>query len=76
MKTKIADDMLGEFRDLLSRHDWYYEYSDDFRVWSTYSEHMRKINKLFHDLSEAGYRPEAMLLWDEFAPEERKFNKA
>lgn len=24
---------LGEYWDLLSKHDWTYEYSDDHRVW-------------------------------------------
>jgi len=25
---------LTEFYDLLEGHDWYYEYSDDYSVWS------------------------------------------
>lgn len=76
MKTKESEKMLNELRDLLKRQDWYYEYCDDFRIWSRHQENMAKINALFKDISEAGYRPEAILLWDEFAPNERKINKS
>lgn len=40
---------LKEYDSLLAKHDWYYNYSDDYSVWATGDrnyEHLREISKL------------------------------
>jgi hypothetical protein len=36
---------LQEFDTLLARHDWYYAYSDDHRVWSNGEASQEKIRQ-------------------------------
>ena len=41
---------LQEFWDMLNRHDWYYQFSDDHRQWSDGSKNADQI-KLLSDIS-------------------------
>lgn len=37
---------LDDYKQLLSRHDWYYAYSDDHRVWKAGNESQQRIEAL------------------------------
>lgn len=41
---------LREFWDMLNRHDWYYQFSDDHRQWSEGNKNDSQI-KLLSDIS-------------------------
>ena len=45
---------LQEFWDMLNRHDWYYQFSDDHRQWSDGNKNADQI-KLLSDIS-AGHK--------------------
>ncbi len=50
----------------LSRHDWYYQYSDDHSVWSSGETHWKKIEGLIKEVT-----PEvAKELLEKYAPKE------
>ena len=34
---------LREYWDMLNRHDWYYQFSDDHRIWSEGSKNSDQI---------------------------------
>lgn len=37
---------LSEFWDELNKHDWYYHYSDDFRVWKSGHDDSQRLKKI------------------------------
>ena len=43
-------DRLPELKRLLAEHDWYFEYSDDFRVWRVGSDQRKAIKALAKEL--------------------------
>jgi|TARA_Y100000310_G_scaffold44394_1_gene41431 hypothetical protein len=51
---------LQEFWDMLNRHDWYYQFSDDHRIWSEGSKNSDQI-RLLSDIS-----PEHKKLYEGF----------
>ena len=50
-----------EFFAECSRHDWYYGYSDDNRVWSAGEAHRSKLQAI------ADSDPELKAIWEAFA---------
>jgi len=36
---------IGEFYSELSRHDWFYDYSDDYRVWTRGNDVRNELNR-------------------------------
>lgn len=50
-------------------HDWYYNYSDDHRVWSRGFDRYRQINALLDGL---GHSREAIEVYNKYAPEQFK----
>ena len=42
---------LREYWDMLNRHDWYYQFSDDHRMWSDGNKNDSQI-KLLSDISD------------------------
>ena len=56
----------------MAGHDWYYDRSDDHRVWSAGNAHYRKISNLFADLDKLDpqFAKEA---WNEKAPKGFQF---
>ena len=42
---------LNEFYDILNSHDWYFNYSDDHRVWTRGN---RALNRIRHIAAESG----------------------
>jgi hypothetical protein len=50
-------------------HDWYYNYSDDNRVWSRGFDNYREINAILEKL---GHSREAIEIHNTYAPERFK----
>jgi hypothetical protein len=63
MKTLIS---LAEFWDLLNAHDFYYEMSDDHRVYEKGSRSERQINAVLALAREGGEKPEYERLHSEW----------
>ena len=63
--------ILNEYETLLKAHDWTYEYSDDFRVWTRGREEYHKLVGLRTRLIESGLRKEADEYWNKHATHER-----
>ena len=43
-------DRLPELKRLLAEHDWYFEYSEDFRIWRVGSDRRKAIKALAKEL--------------------------
>ena len=41
---------------MLKSHDWYYSYSDDYKVWKRGKEHHKKIMDLVKQLGREGMK--------------------
>lgn len=52
---------LNEYWDKLNCHDWYYQFSDDHRIW----RNGETVNKQLAAI--ANQSPEHMALWDGFS---------
>ena len=48
------DVSLTEYWDMLNCHDWYYDFSDDHRVWRAGQENMQKLRLLSQQSPEHG----------------------
>ena len=59
---------MERYARLLKKHDWFYEYSDDHRVWQNGREERTVLNSLREQ-----FDPQATL-WNTFAPHECKIN--
>lgn len=54
---------MDEYKSLLSRHDWYYDYSDDHSVWTRGSNERKQLNSM-QDAIDSDYK-----IWNEYAPD-------
>lgn len=54
------------YRKLLKSHDWYYDYSDDHRVWKSGVAARDTLNGLRRQLDPEG------TIWNEYAPDNYK----
>lgn len=54
---------MDEYKSLLSRHDWYYDYSDDHSVWTRGSNERKQLNSM-QDAIDSDYA-----IWNEYAPD-------
>ena len=54
---------MDEYKSLLSRHDWYYDYSDDHSVWTRGSNERKELNRM-QDAIDSDYA-----IWNEYAPD-------
>lgn len=52
-----------KFERLVKAHDWYYNYSDDFRFWSAGNAQAQEIRKLMDELG-----PDAVKLYNQECP--------
>lgn len=52
-----------EYKSLLSRHDWYYDYSDDHSVWTRGSNERKELNNMQNAI-DSDYK-----IWNEYAPD-------
>lgn len=60
--------LLHDFKEACRRHDWYYQYSDDHRVWQKGSKQSANISAMFKELKEHGLGTEADKIYDEHRP--------
>lgn len=53
---------LQQYRAALAAHDWYFEYSDDYRVWAEGKRHKATLREgqREHD--------QTFAIWNEYAP--------
>jgi len=68
MKTKLQT-----LEKLLQDHDWFYQYSDDYRVYSSGQKTWSTINTVISALKDAGFGKEADDLYDKYLPEPLKY---
>ena len=60
--------LLVELEDLLKSHDWYYQYSDDHRVWSSGNALDTRIRKKLEECINADLGTVANALYDNHCP--------
>ncbi len=66
--TTMASNLLDTLESLLQKHDWYYEMSDDDRVYRQGTNKERDIKKRMSELSSMGYGKDAKALFDKYNP--------
>lgn len=59
---------LKEFSEACRTHDWYYEYSDDHRVWQKGRQERANINELYKVLDDNGLKEQAEEIRQQYAP--------
>lgn len=59
---------LEDLEVMLKRHDWYSEYSDDYRSWKAGWEDSLRIKAMINELSERGMGEQAQALYDKYKP--------
>lgn len=57
---------LDEYKNALSRHDWYHAYSDDYSVWKRGNDQQKAMREARLRLDPLG------TLWNEHAPDQFK----
>ena len=58
--------LLKELEAALSSHDWFYQYSDDYRSWSAGEKHKDLIDSLMIRLTAFDLKDKARALYDEY----------
>ena len=64
--ARVDNKLDKQYRGLLKNHDWYSEYSDDYRVWQKASEEYTKIICMAQQI-DMDYK-----IFNEYAPDEYK----
>jgi len=64
---------LNTLEELLKNHDWFYQYSDDYRVYSSGQKTWSTINTVIKALKDAGFGEETDALYNKYLPEPLKF---
>lgn len=64
----MMNNSLKEFEQALKHHDWYFDYSDDHRVWQRGMHSIDALRAQYAVLVGAGHRAEANELWHKYAP--------
>ena len=59
---------LEDFEELLKKHDWYYDYSDDHRIWQRGRDMADVIRMARQSLTEQGFDIEAQELYNRYCP--------
>lgn len=62
------DDLIKDFEHRLAHHDWYFDYSDDHRVWKAGQRASEELTALKYRLEEAGYDAQVHALWKKYCP--------
>lgn len=60
---------LEQLEEELKCHDWYFDYSDDHRVWKNGQAHRDKIRGMMSQLKK-DHPEEVKALWNKYAPAE------
>lgn len=63
---------LQDLESALHRHDWHYNYSDDYRVWRRGADEIDAIYRMLKELDESGLGDEARALYNKAAEENLK----
>lgn len=63
---------LDTLSQALHRHDWHYNYSDDYRVWRRGADEIDAIYRMLKELDESGLGDEARALYNKAAEENLK----
>lgn len=63
-----ADQRLAILGERLKHHDWYYDYSDDHRVWARGDQENRWIHSEMKYLKSLGLEQEVDALWEQYCP--------
>jgi hypothetical protein len=66
---ELGAEGLRDYRHLLRTHDWWYDFSDDHRVWQEGSRSRNELNKL-QEVLDPDFK-----IWDDIAPEHFRRNK-
>ena len=74
--TKLREqEVVDEFINVLSGHDWYYDYADDFSVFEKGMRSKKKIMTLLKEVMTLGMDPSAAVeIYNQYAPERYKLN--
>lgn len=62
---------LDKFGLMISKHDAYYFYSDDYKVWRKGREEYEKIMDFFYDMSKS-FQAQAVDMWNVMVDERYK----
>jgi hypothetical protein len=63
-----ADERLAALATTLKHHDWYYDYSDDHRVWRHGEEKSMAIQNEMKYLNSLGLEQQTQALWEQYCP--------
>jgi len=63
--SKSVEELREELIGALSGHDWYYQYSDDHKVWVAGNENHARIRALVPQV------PDGEALYDQYLPKVR-----
>lgn len=61
-------ELLVEFEEMLKKHDWYYHFSDDHRIWQLGQRKSAEISSKRKQCEEAGLGDEASELYEKYCP--------
>ena len=64
---------LKTLEELLKNHDWFYQYSDDFNVYSSGQKTWNTINTVMKALKDAGFGDEVDVLYEKYLPKPLKY---
>jgi hypothetical protein len=65
----MAEPFIEQLETALKKHDWYYSYSDDSRVYRRGVDEQNEIRRLLRAVP----RDQAKAFWQKFAPPEFTF---
>ena len=65
--TQQTTPILEQLKSALASHDWYYNYSDDYSVYSRGQRKWSNICSLRQQAAQAGLQAEADALYDRYA---------
>ena len=60
---------LDELTELCAKHDWFYNFSDDHKVWEKGTAEINRIRQLMLGLQEQGMGKEAKQIYENWRPE-------
>ena len=61
---------LDTYESMLKRHDWYYDYSDDYRVWRKWDDHSQAMQQVKRQLIELGMEEQCNALLKQYLPKD------
>ena len=68
MSLNDTPSILASLESLLRRMDWYFEYSDDHRVWTKYHDIKQAIWVGMEEAHKLGWSVESRKLYNQYSP--------